>query len=222
MSHMSETSDIILWSPFVSMNDISRLSQNLQNADLHVRIEITEYGLLKILTLSPPSDWILGTHMCTVKGCLKWSRQSLLVKEPGGVPLSHLKVVPALVWFWLCLAELPHHRDRTDPPPRAQQPDRLEAVEIGQGRGREGAWGRRVVKLFSPVHLQQGICVYMFPSSSLVLSLLFVCCLFVVLRWGWVSLEWTWILSEIQFTTHFIEFLVVETKRFVSSFLNVI
>jgi len=42
------------------------------------------------------------------------------------------------------------------------------------------------------------------------------------LRWGWVFLERTRILSGIQFTTHFIEFFVVETKRFVGSFVNVI
>jgi len=43
-----------------------------------------------------------------------------------------------------------------------------------------------------------------------------------LLRWGWIFLERTRILSGIQFTTHFIEFFVVQTKRFVSSFLNVI
>ena len=45
---------------------------------------------------------------------------------------------------------------------------------------------------------------------------------FAVLRWGWVVLERTRILSGIQFTTHFIEIFVVETKRFVGSFVNVI
>jgi len=43
-----------------------------------------------------------------------------------------------------------------------------------------------------------------------------------VLRWGWVFLERTQILSGIQFTTHFIEIFVVQTKRFVSSFVHVI
>jgi len=42
------------------------------------------------------------------------------------------------------------------------------------------------------------------------------------LRWGWLLLERTRTLSGIQFTTQFIEFFVVETKRFVSSFVNVI
>jgi len=42
------------------------------------------------------------------------------------------------------------------------------------------------------------------------------------LRWGWVFVERTRILSEIQFTTHFIEFFVVETKEFVGSSVNVI
>jgi len=44
------------------------------------------------------------------------------------------------------------------------------------------------------------------------------------LRWGWVFLERTRILSlsGIQFTTHFIKKIVVETKRFVSSTVNVI
>jgi len=37
-----------------------------------------------------------------------------------------------------------------------------------------------------------------------------------------VSLERTWILSGIQFTTHFIEIFVVETKGFVGSFVHVI
>ena len=37
------------------------------------------------------------------------------------------------------------------------------------------------------------------------------------LRWGWVFLQRTRILSGIQFTTHFIEIFVVETKRFASS-----
>jgi len=41
-------------------------------------------------------------------------------------------------------------------------------------------------------------------------------------RWGWVFLERTRILSGIQFTTYFIEIFVVETKRFLSSFVNVI
>ena len=39
--------------------------------------------------------------------------------------------------------------------------------------------------------------------------------------WGWVFRERTWV-SGIQFTTHFIEFFVVETKQFVGSFVNVI
>ena len=39
----------------------------------------------------------------------------------------------------------------------------------------------------------------------------------IYLRWGWVFLERTQILSGIHFTTHFIDFFVVETKRFVSS-----
>ena len=43
-----------------------------------------------------------------------------------------------------------------------------------------------------------------------------------ILRWGWVFLERTRILSGIQFTTHFIEFFVVETKRFVGSLVHVI
>jgi len=42
------------------------------------------------------------------------------------------------------------------------------------------------------------------------------------LRWGWVFLERTRILSGIQFTTHFIEIFVMETKRFVGSFVIVI
>jgi len=36
----------------------------------------------------------------------------------------------------------------------------------------------------------------------------------------WVFLERTQILSGIQFTTHFIELFVVETRRFVGSFVN--
>ena len=39
---------------------------------------------------------------------------------------------------------------------------------------------------------------------------------------GWVFLEQTRILSGYQFTTHFIDVFVVETKRLVSSFVNVI
>jgi hypothetical protein len=42
------------------------------------------------------------------------------------------------------------------------------------------------------------------------------------LRWGWVFLERTRILSGFQFTTYFIEFFVVETKRFVGSFVHMI
>jgi len=42
------------------------------------------------------------------------------------------------------------------------------------------------------------------------------------LRWGWVFLERTRMFSGIQLTTYFIEFFVVETKRFVGSFVNVI
>ena len=52
-------------------------------------------------------------------------------------------------------------------------------------------------------------------------------CVFVVAfqifsRCAWVFLQRTRILSGIQFTTHFIDFLIVETKRFVGSFVNVI
>ena len=43
-----------------------------------------------------------------------------------------------------------------------------------------------------------------------------------VLRWGWAFLERTRILSGIQFTTYFIDFLVVETNRFVGSLVHVI
>ena len=43
-----------------------------------------------------------------------------------------------------------------------------------------------------------------------------------ILRWGWVFLERMQIRSGIQFPTHFIEIFVVETKRFVGSFVNVI
>jgi len=46
--------------------------------------------------------------------------------------------------------------------------------------------------------------------------------IFFKLRWGWVFLERTRILSGIQFTMHSIEFFVVEAKRFVGSFVNVI
>jgi len=42
------------------------------------------------------------------------------------------------------------------------------------------------------------------------------------LRWGWVFLERTQILSGFQFTTHFIEILVLETKRFVDGSVQVI
>ena len=42
------------------------------------------------------------------------------------------------------------------------------------------------------------------------------------LRCGWAFRERTRILSGIQFTTHFIKKFVVQTKRFVSSFVNVI
>ena len=45
---------------------------------------------------------------------------------------------------------------------------------------------------------------------------------YVSLRWGWVILERTRILSGIQFTTHFIEIFVVERKRFVGSTVNMI
>jgi len=42
------------------------------------------------------------------------------------------------------------------------------------------------------------------------------------LRWGWVFLERTQILIGIQCTKYFIEFFVVETKRFVGSTVNMI
>ena len=42
------------------------------------------------------------------------------------------------------------------------------------------------------------------------------------LRWGWVFLERTRILSGIQFTTYFIETFVVEMKGFVGGFVHVI
>jgi len=44
----------------------------------------------------------------------------------------------------------------------------------------------------------------------------------VTVRWGWVFFEQTRILSGIRFTTHFIDFFVVETKRFVGSFVDLI
>jgi len=42
------------------------------------------------------------------------------------------------------------------------------------------------------------------------------------LMWGWAFLEQTQILSGIQFTRHFIEFVVVKTKRFASGDVNAI
>jgi len=45
---------------------------------------------------------------------------------------------------------------------------------------------------------------------------------FSTLRWGWVFLKRTRILCGIQFTKHLIEFVLVETKWFVSSNVNVI
>jgi len=42
-------------------------------------------------------------------------------------------------------------------------------------------------------------------------------CRIIRLRWGWVFLERARILSGIQFTIHFIDFSVVEAKRFVGS-----
>ena len=42
------------------------------------------------------------------------------------------------------------------------------------------------------------------------------------LRWGWVFLERTRILCGIQFTTHFIDFFVVQTKPFVGNTVHVI
>ena len=45
---------------------------------------------------------------------------------------------------------------------------------------------------------------------------------YIPLRWGWVFLERTRILSGIQFTTYFIEIFVVETKLFVGNFVHVI
>jgi len=46
--------------------------------------------------------------------------------------------------------------------------------------------------------------------------------LFLILKWGWIFLKRTPILSGIQFTTHFIDLFVVKTNRFVGSSLNVI
>ena len=59
-------------------------------------------------------------------------------------------------------------------------------------------------------------CIQVFPSKFL--SFKWYECL----MWGWVFLERTRILSGIQFTAHFIEIFVVETKRFVGSFVHVI
>jgi len=41
-------------------------------------------------------------------------------------------------------------------------------------------------------------------------------------RWSWIIPQRMRILSGIQFTTHFIESVIVETKRFVGSNVNVI
>jgi len=46
--------------------------------------------------------------------------------------------------------------------------------------------------------------------------------LFSLLKQGWVCSKRTCVFSGIQFTTHFIEFVVVETKQIVSSNSNVI
>jgi hypothetical protein len=42
-------------------------------------------------------------------------------------------------------------RMRRGKPPGALQPGRLEAGDVGQRRGREGAWVGGVVRVFSPV-----------------------------------------------------------------------
>jgi len=77
-----------------------------------------------------------------------------------------------------------------------------------------------VVFLFHPPHLSYHLHAPL-PDNS-IMSVIVVSVWIVLLRWGWVFLERARILGEIQFTAHFIGFFVVETKRFVSSFVDVI
>ena len=65
------------------------------------------------------------------------------------------------------------------------------------------------------IHTYICICMYIY-----IYTYMYVCT--TTLRWGWVFLEGTRILSGIQFTTHFVEFFGVEKKRFVGSLVHVI
>jgi len=51
---------------------------------------------------------------------------------------------------------------------------------------------------------------------------IYICICYIYLWWAWVLLERLQILSRIQFTRHFIEIVVVETKRFVIGKVNMI
>ena len=66
------------------------------------------------------------------------------------------------------------------------------------------------------------MCVHVFVRVFICVYMCVECSPHCSLRWGWVFLQRTWILSGIQFTTHFIDFFVVKTKRFVGSTVNVI
>jgi len=63
-----------------------------------------------------------------------------------------------------------------------------------------------------------------FALNSECLNRLFSDCkvLWMIFKWGWVFLEPTQIPNRFQFTRHFIEFVVLETKHFVGSNVNVI
>ena len=63
---------------------------------------------------------------------------------------------------------------------------------------------------------------FFFKGFRSTLKAVFIFKRYYYLRWGWVFLERTRILSGIQFTTYFIEIFVLETKRFVGSFVHVI
>jgi len=87
----------------------------------------------------------------------------------------------------------------------SRQPLRMGAHTLCSSVGRALAPHRLVLRwLHLSIHFSNGL----------------VCTL--SLRWGWVFLERTRILSGIQLTTHFIDFFVVQTKLFVGSFLKVI
>jgi len=73
-----------------------------------------------------------------------------------------------------------------------------------------------ISQYFEITRVYMSLQISYYVTICLLRHIMFCSCL----RWDWVFLERTQIFNDVLFTRHFIEFIVVQTKRFVGSNVN--